>query len=118
MRPTSRPRSGGWNGQVREPCAPYQAYGTGTGKDGDGPYMALALVHADSGPADENVELLRRRTEEGSSSRYEIPWSDQIDVANLEIRSEGRLLLAKLRGPIPRYSMAWVIYQDNLIVHD
>ena len=97
---------------------PYQAYGTGAGKDEVGPYTALALVHANGGPAEENVELLRRRIEEGSSSAYEIPWSDQIDVASLEIRSEGRLLLAKLRGPISKNSMAWVNSQGNFIVHD
>ena len=81
---------------------PYQAFATGAGRDEDGPYMALALVHADSGPAEENVELLRRRIEEGSSSRTQKPWSDRIDVANLEVRSEGRLLLAKLRGSMER----------------
>ena len=81
---------------------PYLAFAMGAGKDEDGPYMALALVHADSRPVEENVDLLRRRIEEGSSSNHQTPWSDQIDVASLEIRSEDRLLLAKLRGPISR----------------
>ena len=97
---------------------PYQAFATGAGKDEDGPYLALVLVHADSGPAEQNVDLLRRRIEEGSSRRYETPWSDQIDIASLEIRSEGRLLLAKLRGPISRGFGEFVVHQDNLIVHD
>ena len=97
---------------------PYQAFATGAGKDEDGPYMALALVHANSGPAEENVELLRRRIEEGSSSVYQTPWLDLIDVATLEIHSEERLLLAKLRGQISTVSMDWVGRGDNLIVHD
>ena len=97
---------------------PYQAFATGAGKDDDGPYMALGLVHADSGAAEENVDLLRRRIEDGSSSAYHIPWSDRIDVVSLEIRSEGRLLLAKLRGPISRSLTRWVSKRDNLIVHD
>ena len=97
---------------------PYQAFSTGAGRDEDGPYMALALVHADSGPAEENVELLRRRIEEGSSSRTQKPWSDRIDVANLEVRSEGRLLLAKLRGSISTNFTTWLFFRDDLIVHD
>ena len=96
---------------------PYQAFATGAGRDKDGPYMALALVHADSQVAEGNVDLLRRRIEEGSSSVYETPWSDIIDIASLEINSEERLLLAKLRGPISRSFTDWVFYRDNLIVH-
>ncbi len=97
---------------------PYLAFAMGAGKDEDGPYMALALVHADSRPAEENVDLLRRRIEEGSSSNHPTPWSDQIDVASLEIRSEDRLLLAKLRGPISRTYTELLMFRDNLIVHD
>ena len=97
---------------------PYQAFATGAGKGEHGPYMALALVHANSGLAEENVELLRRRIEEGSSSAFQAPWSDIIDVASLEIRSEGRLLLAKLRGEISINFSTWVSWRDNLIVHD
>ena len=80
--------------------------------------VVLALVHADSRPAEENVDLLRRRIEGGSSSVRQTPWSDRIDVASLEIRSEGRLLLAKLRGPISRSYLDLLTYRDNLIVHD
>ncbi len=97
---------------------PYQALATGAGKDVDGPYLAVALVHADSGPAEENVDLLRRRIEEGSSSANQKPWSGRIDVASLEIHAEERLLLAKLRGSISRSFARWVINRDNLIVHD
>ena len=78
---------------------PYQALATGAGRDKNGPYMALALVHADSQVAEGNVDLLRRRIEEGSSSVHETPWSDIIDIARLEITSEERLLLAKTQGP-------------------
>ena len=97
---------------------PYLAFAMGAGKDEDGPYMALALVHDDSRPAEENVDLLRRRIEEGSSSRFQKPWSNYIDVASLEIRSEDRLLLAKLRGPISRSYLELLTFRDNLIVHD
>ena len=35
--------------QIQQNYRPYQAFARGAGRDEDGPYMALALVHADSG---------------------------------------------------------------------
>ena len=99
---------------------PYQAFASGIGKDAEGPYMALALAHADAASAEENVGLLRRIIEEGSSTFYGNPWSDTIDVGSLEIKSEGRLLLAKLRGDIAASGgwLNWVFYVDSLILHE
>ncbi|MCE2463882.1 MAG: hypothetical protein J4F46_08250, partial [Dehalococcoidia bacterium] len=79
---------------------PYQAFGVGAGKDDEGRYMALVLVHADGDSAEENMGLLHRIIEEGSSALDDIPWSDLIDINSLEINAEGRLLLAKIRGSI------------------
>ncbi len=78
----------------------YQEFGVGACKDEEGPHMALALVHADGASAKENVGRLRGIIEEGSSTFYNAPWSDDIDVDSLEINAEGRLLIAKLRGDI------------------
>ena len=102
---------------------PYQAFASGIGKDAEGPYMALALAHADGASAEENVGLLRRIIKEGSSSRYGTPWSDAIDVDSLEIKSEGSLLLAKLRGDIAAGGgwldwLNWVFRVDSLILHE
>ena len=76
---------------------PFDAYATGAGKDEDGPYMALALVHAGGDSAEENVGLLRRRLEEGRSVRFDAPWSEFFEVDASGIEAEGRVLLAKLR---------------------
>ena len=97
---------------------PYDAYGVGAAKDEDGAYTALVLVHADDASAEENVGLLRRRIEEGSSVWYVITWSDFIDVDTLEIKAEGRLLLARLRGDLAAISLAWVYQHDFLIFHE
>ena len=96
---------------------PYDAYATGAGKDEDGSYIALALVHADDASAEENVGLLHRRIEEGSSFFWRIPWSDVIDVGRLEIKAEGLLLLAKLRGFARSWS-DWLLSLDPLIGYE
>ena len=95
----------------------YEAYATGAGKDGNGPYMALVLVHADGASAEENVGLLRRIIEEGSSRLFDVPWSEVIDVGRLEINAEGRLLLAKLRGGLARDPFGWLNQRDSFILH-
>lgn len=97
---------------------PYDAFGVGGGKDKEGPYMALALAHTSGNFAEENVGLLRRVIEEASSALYDVPWSDEIDINNLEINAEGPLLLAKIRGPIVASGLQWVNFVDNLILHE
>ncbi len=97
---------------------PYEAYAIGACKDEDGAYVALALVHADDTSAEENVGLLRRRIEEGSSFLDNTPWSDYIDVDRLEINAEGRLLLAKLRGGIVPRWILWIYEGDPLILYE
>ncbi len=76
---------------------PFDGYATGAGIDEDGHYLALALVHTNTASAEENVELLRRRIEEGGGY-FSGPesWSSAVDIDSSEIRSEGRMLLAKL----------------------
>ena len=95
---------------------PYDAYAVGAGKDETGPYMALVLVHADDTSAEENVGLLRRTIEEGSSTWYDAPWSDFTDVDRLEIDAEGRVLMAKLRGGgLAKNPFQWWEVRDSLI---
>jgi hypothetical protein len=80
--------------------------------------MALALAHADAASAEENVGLLRRIIEEGSSTFYGNPWSDQIDVETLEIKSDERLLLGKLRTKSASFWLDWIFGADILILHE
>ncbi len=97
---------------------PYEAFATGAGKDENGHYMALVLVHADDASAEENVGLLRRIIKEEGSVLYDALWSDYIDVERSEIHAEGRVLLAKLRGGFANNWRDWVIQRDGLILHE
>ena len=97
---------------------PYEAFATGAGKDENGHYMALVLVHADDASAEENVGLLRRIIEEEGSVLYDISWSDYIDVDRSEIHAKGRALLAKLRGPRALHWLRWVLQRDSLILYE
>ena len=97
---------------------PYEAFATGAGKDENGRYMTLVLVHADDASAEENVGLLRRIIEEEGSVLNDALWSDYIDVERSEIHTEGRALLAKLRGGFANNWLSWVIQRDGLILHE
>ena len=95
---------------------PYEAFATGAGKDEKGHYMALVLVHADDASAEENVGLLRRIIEEKRSIVTGDLWSD--DIERLEIHTEGRALLAKLRGRFASKWLQWVQVRDILIPYE
>ena len=97
---------------------PYEAFATGAGKDENGHYMALVLVHAADASAEENVGLLRRIIEEEGSMLYDISWSDYIDVERSEIHADGRVLRAKLRGGFANNWLDWVIQRDGLILYE
>ena len=97
---------------------PYEAFATGAGKDENGHYMALVLVHAADASAEENVGLLRRIIEEEGSVVNDALWSDYIDVERSEIHAEGRALLAKLRGRFANNWRDWVIQRDGLILYE
>ena len=95
---------------------PYQALASGAGRGVSGAYLALALVHADAETAEDNVDLLRRRIKETSSVVTLQPWRDRID--SMEIRAEGRVLLARLYGDIGRAWQSWLIQGDPMLLHE
>ncbi|PKB82577.1 MAG: hypothetical protein BZY88_04040 [SAR202 cluster bacterium Io17-Chloro-G9] len=96
---------------------PYDAFATGAGRDSQGQYMAVVLVHPSERSARRNVELLRRRIEEAQSMWTNEPWSKFFD--EMEIRSEGAVLLGKLRGERTRSLWIQFIFQrDPLLLHE
>ena len=99
---------------------PYTAFATGVEIDDGGSYMALVMVHADEGDAEENLGLLRRRIEGTSSSVTGKPWSEAFDVDILDARSEGRVLLARLRrfGDIGYDWINFIFHRDPLLLHE
>jgi hypothetical protein len=94
---------------------PYQTVAMGGGYDEDGGYMALVLVHADTAAAEENVGLLQWRIQETTRLSDGQPWAERID--SVEISTEGRVLLAKLRG---RIALGWrgFLNLESVLVHE
>ena len=95
---------------------PYEAFGAGIGKDQNGQYMVLALVHANEALAAENAVLLRQLIEKADSLSYHAAWVEMVQV--LEIRAEGRVLLAKVSGEIISTWARWIIQVDTLLLHE
>ena len=95
---------------------PYLAFATGEGVDQVGPYMALALVHANAETAEENVNLLLRRINEASSLMTRQQWAEMVD--RTEVRADGPIFLAKLHGRISRAWAAMVFNRDSLLFHE
>lgn len=91
---------------------PYQVFGTGAGRDEAGLYMAVVLVHVNESFATENVELLRARFLEAPSlpSWEPEPFTGIVD--SVESRSDGRLLLAKVRAQ--NLGSRWITWLYNL----
>ncbi len=100
--------------------SPYSAYATGVGKDEDGVYTALVLVHDDAIAAEANVNLLRQRID-AASTLFGTPWADEFDAIRREFRFEGRVLLAKLHRPgsdAQPLWIRWVLSDDPLLLHE
>ena len=105
------------------PLRPYQAFGTGRGLDADGRYIGVVLVHTNEELAGENAVLLRQRIEETLNLAQSKPWSETVDLENMEVRVKGRLLVAILPLPdqeqasgIPTFATAHTL--DALLLHE
>lgn len=79
---------------------PYQALATGAAIDDDGFYLVIALANPSEVVARQNATLLKQRINEAKefSSFYNNRLSTLIE--SMEIESQGRLTLAKLRGDV------------------
>jgi hypothetical protein len=98
---------------------PYEAFGVGVGKDEEGFYMAIVLVHADEAAASANASLLPARLKSGQSLAFGIPWSAWFDTGGVVAEADGSVLLARV--PIRPTARAdvwvrWFIVQDPLLL--
>ncbi len=92
-------------------------FGTGIGRDEQGIYTALVIVHESSEDAEENVSLLKQRIESCSSAHYQKTWNDMI--TDTDIHDEGRVLLAKLYVESPtNFWLVWLLTEDTLLLHE
>ncbi len=104
---------------VDEALRPYEAFGAGVGRDADGFYMAVVLVHADEVAASENAPILRARLRNGRSLTHEAPWTTWFDAERTVIEVDGRSLLARV--PILSTSptsmwVRWLVERDPLLL--
>lgn len=77
---------------------PFQAFATGAGLDKKGYYLAIVLLNPDEETARSNASVLAQQIESSKAVPNGKPWSDFVD--SIDVRSEGRLTLAKVYGPI------------------
>jgi len=77
--------------------------------------MAVTLVHDSPEQAKDNVVLLPRRVAAIGTIHLDGDWSDV--VGEIEVRADGRVLLAKLRGSV---TADWeiVALDESLLWHD
>ncbi len=94
----------------------YLAAATGLGRDARGDFTAIVLVHAGADAAEENIGLLRARIRDASSLYSGDSYS--LLFEEVEIRSEGRVLLAKLYGEDTRFFLQFWGQGDPFLWHD
>ena len=97
------------------PLEPYQAFATSIGLDEKGYFMGVVLAHADSETARKNETLLEQRLYDTSSLYTGEPWADRIE--SMDIKSRGRITVAKLYGDITESWLEFVNQRDPLLLH-
>ena len=100
---------------------PYQVFATSIGHDSNGFYMGLVLVHDNPQTATLNETLLLLRLLAAESLSSGRPWREYFDVYRAEIKTEGRVVVAKVpirKGYHPLIWRAWVSAKDPLLLHD
>jgi hypothetical protein len=106
---------------------PYGVFGTGIGKDHDGFYTGMVLVHKNNVQARANLERLRAKLEkEGSLFDPARPaWSTFFDLQRLALSTDEGVLIAKLPfvwgNDMNSRNRVWNLFvevQDPLLLHE
>ncbi len=95
---------------------PYEAQATGVGQDEKGIYMVVVAVHGDAATASENVERLRARVGSGAINYAGQSW--QSIISDLEVSSEGPLLLAKFYTEETRLARELLLKLEPFLLYD
>ena len=92
---------------------PYQMFVIGSGKDSGGTYTALVLVHESEDLAKQNAGIMERRILDAERI------SGKAEAEPVETSSEGRVVVAKMRGP-SRYNawQGWYLRDVPLLLHE
>ena len=92
---------------------PYSAYAAGTGSTSDGTYLVLALAHDTPEAASANVALFKDNVAAAVATPVELaPYL----VDKMDVRAEGRLLVAKVYAKGPMW-LRWFYGPRPVLTH-
>ncbi len=108
--PTSTPMPGIENRSLAEIenlslLIPYQASAIGVGRDGTGPYVALALVHGDAESAKENGRRIERRIAKTPMLQR---WRDSLEEYSFHVEEGVLSVLVRGEGPAFDWQLAFI----------
>lgn len=100
----------------------YVALATGVGKDANGFYMGLALVHSDQANAQQNADLILKRLSGEGVTSWQKPWNQLFKVSDAVIKVSGSTLKVKLyfaNSSRPTNNWYdWFYLPDTLLLHE
>lgn len=100
----------------------YQALATGVGKDANGFYMGLVLVHGDEMTAKQNADLMMKRLNGVGVTSWQKPWNQLFKVSEAVTQVSGTTLRVKLyfadsSRPTNNW-YDWFYLPDPLLLHE
>ena len=96
----------------------FQTVGIGPGRDEVGTYMVLVLVYANSAAAEEDVALVEKKISKFNTFCDRSPYSANCSIYYKEIRTEGRILLAKLYSADESLWKYWFFNQWEMAYYE
>jgi hypothetical protein len=94
---------------------PFVAIASAVSHDESGPTLTIALLHDTANGAALNAGLLRRRVAEADSWLFGGPYSELLDV--IEIEASGRFLTARFATESAAYWFGLIAAHDTLLLH-
>jgi hypothetical protein len=97
----------------------FEAVAAGSGTDGQGAFMVVAIANPDEQTASENVERLQSRIEVGKTGGFAgeaEEWATGID--SVEARADGLLTVAVLRGPRLPWDLQAGYLNEPFLLHE
>jgi hypothetical protein len=103
-----------WGYLTDYPLKPFLTFGTGYGRDEQGAYIALVLVHENEELANINANFFPERFEKYGPYLYSTPGTG---IYKTKVETEGRVLLAKLYTDDHYFWYYWLLRGYSLLYH-
>lgn len=92
----------------------FMTFAAGLGNDEKGNFLTLVIVHENEDEARYNISLLEQQIE---MATWVEPMSNNV-LYETEIKTEGKVLLAKLYTDMKILPALWFSYQDTILLHE